>query len=143
MRKRSLPLGAPASRLLKWRPRWPRSQQKAGEVYAYADARQLNFWAFLNGIGGEMAKQEDDLRKKVANQARRMKQADRERPTLLAQTVYMGTLGLLFVLPVVIGAYLGHWLDSMLEGYSMRWTLSLIAVGIALGGANVYLFVKE
>ena len=90
-----------------------------------------------------MAKQEDDLRKKVANQAKRMKQADRERPTLLAQTVYMGTLGLLFVLPVVIGAYLGHWLDSMLEGYSMRWTLSLIAVGIALGGANVYLFVKE
>ena len=90
-----------------------------------------------------MAKQEDDLRKKVANQAKRMKQADRERPTLLAQTIYMGTLGLLFVLPVVVGAYLGHWLDSMLEGYSMRWTLSLIAVGIALGGANVYLFVKD
>ena len=92
---------------------------------------------------GVMARLEDDLLKKVVSQARRMKKADRERPTLLAQTVYVGTLGLLFVLPVVIGAYLGHWLDSMIEGYSMRWTLSLITVGIALGGANVYLFVKE
>ena len=90
-----------------------------------------------------MARPEEELRKKVASQAKRMKQADRERPTLLAQTVYIGTLGLLFVLPVVIGAYLGRWLDGMLEGYSMRWTLSLIAVGIVVGGVNVYLFVKE
>ncbi len=33
--------------------------------------------------------------------------AERERPTLLAQTVYLGTLGLVFVLPVIVGAYLG------------------------------------
>ncbi len=90
-----------------------------------------------------MARPEEELRKRVASQAKRMKQADKERPTLLAQTVYVGTLGLLFVLPVVIGAYLGRWLDGMLEGYSMRWTLSLIAVGIVVGGLNVYLFVKE
>ncbi|MEI7867154.1 MAG: AtpZ/AtpI family protein [Candidatus Methylumidiphilus sp.] len=90
-----------------------------------------------------MTRPEDELRKKVASQARRMKQADRERPTLLAQTVYVGTLGLLFVLPVVVGAYLGRWLDGMIEGYSMRWTLSLLVFGIVVGGVNVYLFVKE
>ena len=90
-----------------------------------------------------MKKQEAEFRKKVENQARRMKQADLDRPTLLAQTVYVGTLGLLFVLPVVIGAYMGRWLDGLLEGYSMRWTLSLIAVGIVVGGVNVYLFVRE
>ena len=90
-----------------------------------------------------MAGPEEELRKKVASQAKRMIQADKERPTLLAQTVYVGTLGLLFVLPVVFGAYLGRWLDGMLEGYSMRWTLSLISVGIVVGGVNVYLFVKE
>ena len=88
-------------------------------------------------------KPEDELRKKVASQARRMRQADRERPTLLAQTVYVGALGLLFVLPVVAGAYLGRWLDGMVEGYSVRWTLSLIAIGVMIGGMNVYLFVKE
>ena len=94
-------------------------------------------------MGGQMTRPEDELRKKVASQARRMRQADRERPTLLAQTVYVGTLGLLFVLPVILGAYLGRWLDGMIEGYSMRWTLSLIAIGIVVGAANVYLFVKE
>jgi ATP synthase protein I len=86
---------------------------------------------------------ENDLRKKVEYQAARMRQADRERPTLLAQTVYVGTLGLLLVLPVVLGAYLGRWLDSLLEGYSLRWTLSLIISGVVVGAVNVYLFIRE
>jgi ATP synthase protein I len=85
----------------------------------------------------------NDLKKQVERQARRMKKAERQRPTLIAETVYIGTLGLLFVLPVVVGAYLGHWLDSMASGYSMRWTLSLILLGVFIGAVNVYLFVKE
>jgi len=87
--------------------------------------------------------QQDDLRKQVERQARRMKKAERERPTLLGQTVYIGTLGLLFVLPLVGGAYLGQWLDNMATGYSIRWTVSLILVGVFVGAMNVYLFVRE
>lgn len=83
------------------------------------------------------------LRKRVELQAQRMKQAEKDRPTLLSQTVYIGTLGLLFVLPVVGGAYLGRWLDVMVEGYSIRWTLSMIFLGVIIGGINVYLFVRE
>lgn len=86
---------------------------------------------------------QDELRKKVERQARRMRQAEEDHPTLIAQTIYAGTLGLLFILPVVGGAYLGHWLDSMMKGYSMRWTLSLIFVGIVIGAFNVYQFVRE
>jgi ATP synthase protein I len=85
----------------------------------------------------------NELRKQVERQARRMQKAERERPTLLAQTVYVGTLGLLFVLPAVGGAYLGRWLDGMMSGYSLRWTLSLILVGVAVGAINVYLFTRE
>ena len=85
----------------------------------------------------------DDLRKQVERQARRMKRAERERPTLIGQTVYIGTLGLLFVIPVIGGAYLGQWLDSLAAGYSIRWTLSLILLGVIVGGLNVYLFIKE
>lgn len=85
----------------------------------------------------------DDLRKQVERQARRMKQAEHDRPTLIGQTVYVGTLGLLFVLPVVGGAYLGQWLDSLAGDYSMRWTLSLILLGIFIGALNVYLFIRE
>jgi ATP synthase protein I len=87
--------------------------------------------------------QPNDLRKQVERQARRMKKAERERPTLIGQTVYIGTLGLLFVLPVICGAYLGKWLDSLLTGYSIRWTTSLIIVGVIIGALNVYLFIKE
>jgi ATP synthase protein I len=85
----------------------------------------------------------DDLQKEVERQVRRMKKAEQERPTLIAQTVYIGTLGLLIVLPVVGGAYLGHWLDSLVEGYSIRWTVSLILVGVFIGAMNVYLFIRE
>jgi len=87
--------------------------------------------------------QQDDLRKQVERQARRMKKAERERPTLIGQTVYTGTLGLLFVLPVICGAYLGQWLDSLATGYSIRWTTSLILVGVFVGALNVYLFIRE
>lgn len=83
------------------------------------------------------------LRRQVERQARRMRQAERDRPTLLAQTAYIGTLGLLFVLPVVAGAYLGSWLDGLAAGYSIRWTLSMIFLGVMIGALNVYLFIRE
>lgn len=85
----------------------------------------------------------DDLGKQVERQVRRMKRAERERPTMIGQTVYMGMLGLLFVLPVVAGAYLGNWLDSLAQGYSVRWTVSLILVGVGVGAMNIYLFIRE
>ena len=85
----------------------------------------------------------NELRKQVERQARRMKKAERQRPTLIAETVYIGTLGLLFVLPVIVGAYLGRWLDSMVAGYSIRWTLSLILIGVFVGALNVYLFIRD
>lgn len=90
-----------------------------------------------------MAGQDEDLDKQVQRQARRMKRAERDRPTLMAHTIYIGTLGLIFVLPVVVGAYLGRWLDELVAGYSIRWTVSLILVGVFIGGLNVYLFIKE
>ena len=86
---------------------------------------------------------QEALRKAVERQAARRRKADQERPTLLGQTVYLGTLGLLFVLPVIGGAYLGVWLDGFVTGYSTRWTISLILVGVFIGAVNVYLFVRE
>ena len=83
------------------------------------------------------------LRQNIEKQAQRMIQADKDRPTLLAQTVFLGTLALLFVLPVVGGAYLGHWIDSQLAGYSYRWTVSLLMTGVFIGGINVYLYIRK
>ena len=83
------------------------------------------------------------LKEEVAKQIRRMQQAEHDRSTLLRQTVHLGTLGLLFVVPIVVGAYVGRWLDGLSAGYSIRWTLSLIVLGVVIGGLNVYWNVKE
>jgi ATP synthase protein I len=85
----------------------------------------------------------NDLEKRVDRQARRIDRAERERPTLMAQTVFVGTLGLVFVLPVIAGAYLGRWLDGLMAGYSIRWTVSLILLGVITGAINVYLLIRE
>jgi len=87
--------------------------------------------------------QTEDLKKQVERQARRMKKAEREQSDLIGQTIYIGTLGIIFVLPVIAGAYLGHWLDSQAVGYSVRWTMSLLLLGIIVGALNVYFFIRE
>jgi ATP synthase protein I len=92
---------------------------------------------------GEPVDEHERLRQGVDLQARRMDKARRERRSVLAQTAYLGTLGLLLVLPAVAGAYLGRWLDSLVQGYSIRWTVSLIVLGIALGALNVYFFLRD
>jgi len=47
------------------------------------------------------------------------------------------------VLPIVAGVYLGRWLDSLVAGYSTRWTLSLLFTGVVVGMFNVYFLIKE
>jgi len=86
---------------------------------------------------------DDKLREDVEKRVRRMQRAERERDSLLAQSVYMGTLALLFVLPVVAGAYIGNWLDDLAEGYSFRWTIGLIFAGLVVGVINVYIYIRE
>ena len=72
-----------------------------------------------------------------------LKKCNLNQPTIIGQTVYLGTLGLVFVLPVIAGAYLGRWIDGMVEGYSLRWTLSLILLGVFTGALNVYFLVRD
>jgi ATP synthase protein I len=83
------------------------------------------------------------LKRQVEKQARRMKQAEHDQNTILSQTVFIGTLGLILVLPIVVGAYIGHWLDGRLDHYSVRWTISLIMLGVFTGALNVYFFIRE
>ena len=73
----------------------------------------------------------------------RLQEKARRPATWIGIVFYGGTLGLLFVVPIVAGAYLGRWLDSLVEGYSVRWTMSLIVLGIAVGAYNAYRFIKE
>ncbi|HUJ74875.1 MAG TPA: AtpZ/AtpI family protein [bacterium] len=85
----------------------------------------------------------DKLKSALHRQGQRMDRAQRERRTVLARTMSLGVLGLMFVLPVVCGAYLGRWLDGLYVGYSIRWTVSMIVLGVAVGTVNVYLQIRR
>ena len=85
----------------------------------------------------------DYLKKKIEKQAKRMSQAEKDRPTLLAQSVFLGTLALLFILPVAGGVYLGRWIDVQMPGYSYLWTMSLLFLGVFVGAVNVYLYIRK
>lgn len=83
------------------------------------------------------------LRKSVEQQIKRMQRAEKDRPTLLAQSIFMGTLSFLLVLPIIAGAYLGNWLDEKADDYSIHWTIGLIVAGLVIGMVNVYLYMRE
>ncbi|HUB90355.1 MAG TPA: AtpZ/AtpI family protein [Dyella sp.] len=79
----------------------------------------------------------------ILREVRRTLRAQRERQGLIGQSLYLGTLGLVFMLPVVACTYIGLWIDEKLPGYSVQGTLSGIVIGIAVGALNVYLMVRE
>lgn len=74
---------------------------------------------------------------------RRLEEKERAPANWLGIAFYGGTVGLLFVVPIVGGAYLGRWLDSLASGYSVRWTVSCIVLGIALGAYNALRFMRS
>jgi len=88
-------------------------------------------------------KSDQRLQRSVEREAQRMHRAERERDSLLALTGYLGSLALMFLIPVIAGAYLGRWLDDQAEGYSTRWTLGLIVLGLVIGIVNVVLYIRE
>ncbi len=83
------------------------------------------------------------LKRQVEDQVKRIKKADRDRQHLLAHTVYIGTLGLVMVLPIVGGAYLGRWLDSIMPDSRVGWTFSMIFAGLVVGVFNVYFLIRN
>ena len=52
------------------------------------------------------------LQESIKSDIKKIERSKKERSSILAQTVFLGTLGLIFILPVIGGAYLGLWLDN-------------------------------
>jgi len=83
------------------------------------------------------------LRNTVERQIDREKRAEKARPSLIARTAYLGSVGLMLALPIVAGAYLGAWLDQHVTFFSFSWTVSLIVLGVFVGAANVIFFIRQ
>lgn len=86
-------------------------------------------------------KDADKLKESTRNALARLRRAEGERGSLLAATMYLGTLGLVTAIPVVGGAFAGMWLDESLGTWG--FTLALILAGVAVAAVNVYLLLKE
>lgn len=79
----------------------------------------------------------------VKRDEQRKHKAQEEQSTLLQATRILGVLGFMLVLPIVVGAYIGHWLDGFSEAYSVRWTVGFILLGVVIGSVNAYLLLRE
>lgn len=88
-------------------------------------------------------KQQQKLKKRLKKQVEDMMLAEKTHKNIIGYTVYLGTTGIMLVLPIIVGAYIGVWLDNMLSGFSFSWTISLIVLGVFVGAINVYLFFRE
>lgn len=88
-----------------------------------------------------MTDDDQHLRHQLERQVRRLRAA--RRAGLLGLLVTGGTAGLLLVVPLVLGAYLGRWLDEQSAGYSVRWTVNGILLGLAVGAWNVWQFFRD
>ncbi len=86
--------------------------------------------------------QRDEFRKSVERDKERQKKGEQQPAGFFGMLLYGGTLGLLLVLPIVGGAYLGHWLDSLNETFGTRWTVSFIVLGVAAGVWNVFWYLR-
>ena len=86
---------------------------------------------------------EEEMSAQVAAKAQRKRQAQRN-PT---QGVWMG-LGLMgmvgwsVVVPTLVGAALGQWLDRHYPG-GRSWTLALLVAGLTLGCLNAWHWVAK
>jgi ATP synthase protein I len=54
----------------------------------------------------------------------------------------VGSVGWTVVVPALVGAFIGRWLDRRF-GQGVFWTLSLLMVGLALGCLSAWRRVRE
>ena len=62
---------------------------------------------------------------------------DKERSKFWQLAVTMASLGWSLVLPIVGGAFLGHYLDQITD-QGVKWTVGLLFLGVALAFYNLY-----
>jgi len=85
----------------------------------------------------------DDLSDAVDTRARRRAYWREKGERSLGQNLaMMGALGWLMVIPMLLGAFGGRWLDR-LAGGGVMWTAALIFAGAVLGGYFIWHRIME
>lgn len=86
---------------------------------------------------------EEQFRGQVQRKAQRRLRARREQQrTIWFSLGLFGIVGWSVAIPTLIGVALGVWLDARLES-RVSWTLTLLFVGLAIGCANAWYWVRQ
>lgn len=89
------------------------------------------------------AEPDKSLAAQVGAKADRKRQARRRgAPGVWSGLGAMGLIGWSVVVPTLLGAALGIWLDARYPG-PHRWTLALLVAGLVLGCANAWHWVAQ
>ena len=86
-------------------------------------------------MSGTPERPEDPFVREVRRQAERA-QAD-QRMTFWQGLSLVGAVGWMVVVPALLGAFAGRWIDGR-AGTGIFWTLSLLTAGLALGCATAW-----
>ncbi len=83
------------------------------------------------------------MKKAVAERRRRKQQSEQEGERSIWQNLSMiGAFGWLIVVPTLLGAFLGRWLDDLF-GTGVFFSGSLIFLGACLGGVMIWKRMNE
>ena len=86
-------------------------------------------------------KPEATLAGEIGAQAERKLKARRSKQGVWFGLGMMGLVGWSVVVPTLLGAALGNWLDGHYPGHS--WTLALLMVGLVIGCLNAWHWVAK
>jgi len=90
-----------------------------------------------------VSKREPTLAEEIGAKAERRLRAQRQRTAgVWLGLGMMGLIGWSVVIPTLLGAALGRWLDEH-HASSFSWTLALLVAGLALGGMNAWRWVAK
>jgi ATP synthase protein I len=78
---------------------------------------------------------EDPFVREVRRQAKRAQAT--QHVTFWQGLNLVGSVGWMVVLPALLGAFVGRWIDDR-SGMGVFWTLSLMFVGLALGCTSAW-----
>jgi len=87
------------------------------------------------------SRSQDDLATRVGSQASRRLRARRGNGVWFGLGM-MGLIGWSVVVPTLVGAIPGNWLDGRQVG-DRSWTLALLVAGLVVGCANAWHWVKK
>ncbi len=86
-----------------------------------------------------LPEEKDPLLRAVRQRSKRRRE---EGPSVASRLAQIGVLGWIIVVPMLIGLFIGHWLDRLARS-GVFWTAPLLLIGLAFGCWSAWKWVQN